>query len=171
MELYGPKSRGGFTLVEVLVVAAVIALAGAIVVPHIVHSGQMGSQAAARALMQDMLVAQNEAIANQAPRRIVFEQSLNRYRLTDENGVTLGVSWKGDGGTENYVVDFSADSRFAGVQLINVSVGPNAYIEYDDLGTPSTGGYVELTGGANAHYRINVAPITGRVSIAPVTSP
>ena len=67
----------GFTLVEVLIVVVIIGIVGAIVVPQILTAGTLGVQAAARMVIADLQFAQNDAIARQAPRRVVFEGGNN----------------------------------------------------------------------------------------------
>lgn len=167
-----PLSRKGltqaFTLVEVLVVVAIIGIAGAIVVPQMIKSGTLTVQAAGRSVIADLLYAQNEAIARQSARRVVFEPSLNQYKLTDGDGNVLSATWKG-AGTANYVVNFSNDSRFAGVRIENPSFGSQPYIEFDDMGSPTQGGSVDLVF-SNVRYRTSVAPFTGRVTITQVTA-
>ncbi|MEE9212493.1 MAG: GspH/FimT family pseudopilin [Phycisphaeraceae bacterium] len=166
-------SRGGtgaFTLIEVLMVVAIMGVIGAIVVPHMLHPGTLTIQAAPRIIIADIIYAQNEAIAQQANRRVVFEPTLNRYRLIDANGTTLGVSWKAGGASSNnYVVDFSTDSRFSGVVIDSVNFGgaTPTILEFDDMGAPLSGGTIEL-GFKNTRYRVEVTPFTGRVTVAPV---
>ena len=165
---HGCRSDEGFTLVEVLIVVAIIGIAGAVVVPQMLRSGTLTAQAAGRMIIADLLFAQNEAMARQEPRRLVFDQGNNRYRLTDDSNNTLGVRWKAGGaGAANYVVDLANDARFRGVALDAVDFGGEAFIEYDDLGAPTSGGSVELVG-PNVRYRISVTPFTGRVTIGPV---
>ena len=127
----------------------------------------MSSQAAARATIADVLFAQNEAIAVQSTRRVVFDVDANAYRLTDGSGTTLTAPSRSGG---LYVVDFSRDKRFAGVVLSQASFDDGAVLEFDPLGAVATGGQVELTAG-DTRYRINVAAFPGRVTIEPVTVP
>ena len=163
------RSIRAFTLVEVLVVVTIVGIAGAIVVPSMISAGTMGVQAAGRIVISDLLVAQNEAIAKQRPRRVLFEQEPDRYRLTDETGATLGVNWKaGDATAGNYMVDFRTDERFAGVTIENVDFGGDQTIEFDALGGPDSGGTLDVVF-KDFRYRINVATMTGRVTIAPVS--
>jgi prepilin-type N-terminal cleavage/methylation domain-containing protein len=158
-----------FTLIEVLVVVTVIAIAGAIVVPQMLKAGTLQIQAGGRMVIADLLYAQNEAIAQAAVRRVVFDPAQNRYRLTDGSGVALQASWRSGGSnTADYSVDFNRDTRFSGVKLSAADFGGTQTIEFDALGTPSAGGTVDLTAG-NVHYRIAVAPFTGRVTIAPAS--
>ncbi len=157
-----------FTLVEVLVVVAIIAIAGAIVVPSINNAGSLNVQAASRLVIADLLYAQNDAVAQQKSRKVVFEPASNRYRLTALDGTTLGVNWKsGVAATGNYVVDFGNDDRFRGIVLENINFGDDNQIIFDPLGGPDTGGSVEVVFGPN-RYRIVVAAITGRITVAPV---
>jgi prepilin-type N-terminal cleavage/methylation domain-containing protein len=159
-----------FTLIEVLIVVVIIGIVGAVVVPEMLQSGTMTVQAAGRIVIADLIYAQNEAIAQQSPRRVVFYPTQNRYELTDAAGNVLNVPWKAGGTTVgNYVVDFRNDKRFIGVGLGEVAFGTETYIEFDALGSPSNGGTVDLISG-RAHYRISVAPMTGRIAIAPVTN-
>lgn len=154
----------GFTLIEVIVVLMIMAIAAAMVVPSMLQGGTMSAQAAARMVIADLLVAQNEAIARQAPCRVRFNVANDFYELVDASGGPVLASWRLGGGTS--VVDFTADSRFTGVRLITADFGEGKdYIEYDDLGVPDTGGHVILEGGT-VRYRIDVAPVTGRVTIA-----
>ena len=157
-----------FTLVEVLAVVVIIGLAGAIVVPSLLRRGTLEVQAAGRMMISDILIAQNEAIAMQAPRQVMFEPAQNRYRLTDVGGNTLNTNWKSGGDTvENYIIDYDTDTRFAGVTLEAPAFGgppPDTFLRFDALGAPQSGGTVDLVSG-DFRYRITVAPFTGRVTI------
>lgn len=159
-----------FTLIEILIVVAIMGIAAAIVVPQMLQAGTMGIQAAARMVIADLLYAQNEAIANQAPRKVIFEPAQdgagNCYRITDADGQTIDVDWKGgDGG--NYVVDFEKETgRFGRVKITKVLFSEDDPYEvtFDALGSPSSGGTIELTF-QDTVYRITVAAFTGRVTV------
>ena len=158
-----PNPTRGYTLIEVLIVVAILGVVSAAVVPSMLAAGTMGVQAAARVIVADLLYAQNEAIAHQATRAVVFEPDENRYRLVDENEQTLTASWI-NGKANNYLVNFSNDSRFEGVTLVSADFGDGHRIAYDDIGTPTTGGTVLIEYGEH-EYRIDVASFTGRVTV------
>lgn len=153
--------RRAYTLVEILVVVTIIGMIGAIVVPHMLQAGTMQVQAAGRIVIADILYAQNDAVAQQRTRRVVFEPSLNRYRLTDIDGNLLTATWMPG---QQYAQDFNADKRFTGVRMQNVNFNGGQILEYDELGTPLTGGSLDLVA-AGKTYRVTVAPFTGRVTI------
>ena len=166
MKQYQPftgKWRCGFTLVEVLMVVTIVAAAGVIVVPHMLRPGTMSIQAAGRMIVADILFAQNEAIAHQKVRKVIFDVLGGGYRLTDENDQTISASWIGGG---LYVVSIRDDPRFGGVALTGFDFGDSAELVFDDLGSPKFGGHVALASDA-LRYRIQVAPLTGRVTIEP----
>ncbi len=155
----------GFTLIEVLIVVAVVGIAGAVIVPQMLTSGTLGVQAAARHVIADMLFAQNDAIAKQKTRKIIFDAAADSYKLVDENGGVLNVDWKGAAGTGNYVVSFADDRRFEGVTIKNVDFGSGSQeLVFDDLGAPTTGGTVDIEF-KQFRYRITVAEFTGRVTV------
>ena len=169
MERISRTSRCGFTLVEVLVVVVIIAISGAVVVPLMLRGGQLGLQAAVRAVIADMLYAQNDAVAYQTVRQVVFESQGNRYRITDGAGTTVGVNWKGGAETgQNYVVELDQNMRFQGVVLENIDFGGTTTLAFDELGSPVSGGTLELTTG-DFRYRVTVAPFTGQVTVASVS--
>lgn len=151
-----------FTLVEVLVVVMIMGIAAALVVPQLLNAGQMTIQAASRMVMSDVLYAQNEAIARQTERRVVFDVDNNSYSLTDESGTTLSVTWMPAG----YTIDFDDDKRFSGVTLTAVDFGGSTTLAFDELGAPTSGGTIELAANSN-QYRITVSAFTGRVTVEP----
>jgi prepilin-type N-terminal cleavage/methylation domain-containing protein len=161
--------RSAFTLIEVLVVVAIIGIAAAVVVPQMIRPGTLNAQAGARMIIADLLYAQNDAIAKQQVRRVVFDPTNNRYWLEDQGGSIISVNWKKNSGSGNYVVDFASDKRFAGVTISTASFGSGSEIEYDLLGGPSVGGTIDLVATGGPTYRITIAPLTGRVTVAPVT--
>lgn len=148
-------------------VVIILAIAGVIVVPYMLRGGQMELQAASRMVIADIMYAQNEAVARQAVRRVVFDPDENTYRITDAEGATIGVTWKGGSGSENYVVDFDDDSRFQGVRLDNAAFGTTTTLAFDDLGSPVNGGTLELAT-TSFRYRVTVADFTGQVTVEPV---
>ena len=155
-----------YTLVEVLVVVAVLGIATAIVAPSMLQAGSLGVQAAARATVADVLYAQNEAMTHNAVRRVVFDPGQNRYRLTTADGTLIESTLKG-GSDENFEVDFDQDSRFRGVEIVSADFNGSPVLEFDDLGTPVQGGDVVLEYD-NQRFRITVAGFTGRVTVAAV---
>jgi len=161
-----PAGRSsGYTLVEVLIVVTIIGIASAIIVPNMLAAGTMGVQAAARIVVSDILYAQNEAIARQRPVSVVFDQANERYSLIDDTGAVLTVSWI-NGSANNYVVDFTADTRFQGVVIVSANFGgatPQT-LAFDALGGPSNGGTVEIEF-QSTRYRVTVAAFTGRVTV------
>ncbi len=159
-----PRAHPGYTLVEVLLVVTVIGIAGAIVVPQMLQAGEMGVQAAARMLVADILYAQNDAVARQQPRRIIFDAPNDAYRITDQNDQTIVASWKGGG---LYQVSLASDDRFDGVEVASADFGGVATLDFDDLGAAVAGGAIELNG-PNVVYRITVAPFTGQVTVEEV---
>lgn len=157
--------RGGYTLVEVLIIIAILGIAAAVVVPQMLAAGTLGVQAAARIIIADILFAQNDAIAQQRNRRVMFDPANESYSLTDNAGTVLSVNWKG-GGVNNYMVDFTTDSRFQGVEIVSANFGgvTPTTLEFDALGSPLNGGTVEIEF-QDQRYRITVASFTGRVTV------
>ena len=159
------RSFSGYTLVEVLIIVAILGIAAAIIVPNMLAAGSLGVQAAARIIISDILFAQNDAIAQQRNRKVVFDPASESYWLTDENDAVLSVNWKG-GTTNNYITDFTTDSRFQGVVIVSASFGGAApqTLEFAALGGPLNGGTVEIEF-QGRRYRITVASFTGRVTV------
>ena len=162
--------RHAFTLIEVLMVVAIMGLAGMVVVPQMLNASSLGVQAAARAVVGDTLYLQSNAIASQRERQLRFNVGENWYGLYDisdsENPVMLEANWVGNGvGDNTYRIDFGKDSRFEGVSIVSANFGGNTYLDFDSLGSPLTGGNVLLQGDG-FQIRVSIAPFTGRVTIS-----
>ncbi len=157
-----PK-RAGYTLVEVLIVVTIIGIASAVVVPHMLAAGTLGVQAAARIIVSDILYAQNDAIAQQRIRRVIFDPANESYMLQDENGAILTARWKG-GTANNYSTDFTTDDRFQGVVIVSADFSGVSTLEFDALGGPLNGGTVVIDF-QGSRYRVTVASFTGRVTV------
>lgn len=168
-------ARHGYTLIEVLITVTIMGFAAAVVVPNMLRGGTLGVQAGARMIIADLMFAQNEAMAQQSTRRVVFDASGNSYRIQKYDSATS--SWVleynpmlgGATGTPNYEMDFDDDGRFKGVDMVSADFGGSSTIEFDDLGNPSSGGTVRLRFDEHV-FEINVAPFTGRVTVERVTS-
>lgn len=158
--------RCAFTLIEVLIVVAIVGIAGAVVVPQMLATGTLGIQAAARSVIADALYAQSDAVAAQEVRRVVFDPANDSYELTDADGNRLEVRWR-TGGDEGYAVNFQHDTRFRGVRIVSAQFGSDdePVLEFDELGAPTSGGSVVLAF-EDTSYRVSVAPFTGRVTVA-----
>ncbi len=163
---------GGYTLVEVLVVVTILGIASAIVVPQLMAAGTLGIQAAARLVVADILFAQNEAIAAQENREVLFNAATDSYRLqrfNPDTGVneTLTQGWK-NGQANNYVVDFRDDDRFEGVSIESVTIAgaDAAILEFDDLGSPLIADEMRIVVAFRAQrLTVRVQPFTGRITV------
>lgn len=169
--------RGGFTLVEVLVVVAILGIAAGIVVPQMINSGSLTIQGAARRVVADLLIAQNEAIAHGTTCRVVVDPENNRYELTKEVGGSyepLDLPWLQGGAGD--VVDFDTNGRFKGVQIESADFDDAKKMHFDEFGVPVDANGKSITGGAivlssgTQRYRINITAFTGRVTVEPISN-
>ncbi|MEE8131249.1 MAG: prepilin-type N-terminal cleavage/methylation domain-containing protein [Vicinamibacterales bacterium] len=175
----------GYTLIELIMVMAVLALAAALLVPSMVGSDTMTAQAAVRLLIADLSFAQSDALANQEYRRVVFFTDGSGYCIIEV--AAAGEATPADlndavyvydplGTMGQYIVDFTVDDRFEGVSFTAVTIDGTALadrpeITYDQMGgtvlsdnTPGIGGTVTLSfNGAN--YQIDIAPFTGKLTV------
>ena len=169
--------RRAFTLVEVLVVVAILGIAGAVVVPALNSAGQLGAQGAARQIIADILIAQSEAVAAQDVRRVWFFPSdgdggtlTNAYQLEDAAGRPMQTVIRG-GGPSQYRIDLDSDDRFRDTIIENLQPEGSGFISFDPLGSPIDGpnGNPSVQSfdlrSPGARYRVNIRPVTGRVTI------
>ncbi|MGD9688791.1 MAG: Tfp pilus assembly protein FimT/FimU [Phycisphaerales bacterium] len=167
--------RRGFTLIEMIVVIALLGLAAALVIPQLGGVHSLRVQAALRTIVSDITFAQADAIAFQQRRAMVFDPANNRYRIVavpgsiiDENNTLFSPS----GPNGRYVVELNTE-QFAGARITGTDFDTQNTLVFDDLGSPVStpsgeaagrGGTITLTGSEQS-YTIVVEPFTGRVTV------
>jgi prepilin-type N-terminal cleavage/methylation domain-containing protein len=127
--------RRGYTLVELILVIAVLGLAGALVAPRLGDRGDFDTQALVRKLVADATFAQMDALANQEFRRIEFLQDPDTgeflgWCIVRLDETELGLPY--DPSTARHVRDslsgsgeqrflVAEDGRFAGARVSSPS--------------------------------------------------
>lgn len=185
------RSRG-YTLVELLIVVAVLGLAGALVVPSMTQTHVLRIQAAVRTAVADITFMQSDALAYQSRRVMVFGRVARQNASTGEwetvpgNGYTIygppaGASsidlqndlvWDPFDPDEPLSRDFTQD-RFGGAEIMNTSFSVQDQLIFDELGgpvtsltgdTPAPTGAFEIHG-PNSTFEVTIEAYTGRVTV------
>ena len=184
----GGGRRRGYTLVELLIVIALLGLAGMIVVPSLSNKSDTDVQAAVRKLIGDLSFAQSDALARQAYRRVHFFAGGSGYCIVSETAATYATAFDpavadyvhdplGSPGSQGrYIVDYGRDTRFRDVAFELVEIdGDGRDLVYDPIGgtvqageTPCSGGTIVLRGG-DTFFAITVAAFTGKLSVRRLT--
>jgi type II secretory pathway pseudopilin PulG len=179
-----------YTLIELLIVVAILGLSSVLLVPHLVGRDSMNVQAAVRLMIGDLTFAQSDALAHQELRRVHFYEDGRGYCLTRIDSAELATPFDDataqyvhdplatGGELGNYIVDFSTDERFAGVRIASVDIdgddlgSDGVNLNFDELGgtitassNPGTGGtiVVEMN---DERYEIMVFPFTGKLRVS-----
>jgi type II secretory pathway pseudopilin PulG len=180
-----PAARS-YTLIELIMVMAVLALAAAMLVPHLVGRDSLTVQAAVRLLIADLSFAQTDALANQEFRRVVFYDDGAGYCIiriptagwvtpADLNDPAVDYVYDPLGNMGQYIVNFFEDERFEGVEITAADIDGKMLLDrpeitYDQLGgtvngaAPGTGGNVVITFDDES-YRIDIAAFTGKLTV------
>ncbi len=178
-----------YTLIELIIVMGVLALAAALLVPNLVGSDTMRAQAAVRMLIADLSFAQSDALANQEYRRVVFYDDGSGYCIIEVDGGATTPADLDDpsviyvydplGHIGRYIVDYTLDKRFEGVWISAANIDNILVLEdrpeitYDMMGgtvlsntesVPGTGGSVTLSY-KDSSYRIDISPFTGKLTV------
>ncbi|MCL4196340.1 MAG: prepilin-type N-terminal cleavage/methylation domain-containing protein [Phycisphaerales bacterium] len=168
-------SRRGFTLIEMLIIIALMGIAASILIPNMRNAVSFETEAAVRRIVSDLSFAQSDAMARQSPRRVLFEEDGMGYRLLaspfdPENDVLYDpISNEGSG---RYVIDFATDRRFPNIRIEEADFdGGQNFITYDAIGGPVTGENASSIGGSfvvsgnGERFEVRVSGFTGRVSV------
>jgi len=168
-------ARQGFTLIELMIVVAILAIAAAMVVPMASSAGTMQLRAAVNVVAADLEYAKSMSISRGHNYAVVFNQTANTYQIEDlsksvgdpdrviDNPVKKGFK---------YVVEFAADGRLGQVRIAGVSFDGTNTVSFNYLGSPLNGSGADLNSGAIALHAggvtrtVNVEPVTGYISVS-----
>ncbi len=153
----GASAADGFSLVELLVMTAVLIVAMAIVVPMLGSSSYSVSRAGARRLASDMQYAQDYAISSQKDVTVSFDLASESYSLSNESGVLIHPITNSD-----YEIVFSSISELANLDIVSTAGGGS--VTFDTGGVPDVGVTITLRA-ADSLFYVKVSAVTGTVSV------
>lgn len=162
------RPRRAYTLVEMLIVIAMLGLAAAIAIPSMSSAGSLRIQGAVRSIVADITVAQADAIAFQSRRAVVFDFSDDPSRYV----VAEIIAGEVDTDTGTIYDRVFGGERFGFASMSDTNLTDNT-LYLDEMGGPVDGPtsdnpaasqYVEVSGG-NQRFRINIEAYTGRVTV------
>ena len=152
---------GGFTLVEMLIVVVIIAIAAMIAVPMMSSAAGVQIRSAASIIAADLEYAKSMAISRGQNYSVVFDKNTETYAIKDQNGNVIPHPVKKG---FDYIMDFQSDSRLNKVDITNVDFNATSSVKFDCLGSPDNGGTISLQAkGVTA--TVNVESVTGFISI------
>lgn len=179
--------RPAYTLIELVMVIALLGLAASLLIPYMSGRSSLETQAVVRHIVAGLSFAQSDAMAHQEMRRVHFYDDGRGYCIVRVDDSNFNDEFNPDtasyvrdpiapaGHAGNYIIDFTEDDRFSDITITSVSIdGAQPHITYDSLGgtvmagdQPGTGGFIEVSSD-EAVYRINIAPFTGKLTVEKV---
>lgn len=163
-----------YTLLELLIVVAILGIASAMVIPQMGSTNVLRIQAAVRTIVADINFAQSDALARQQARAIVFDPANNKYTLVEVPGNVINMV-----DDLMYEVDFNNAVKFHSARIDSAAFDGDQVLIFDELGgpitvpgstVPSAGGKVVVSGSGSV-FDINVEAYTGRVTVVRVAGP
>ncbi len=165
-----PGALRGFTLVEVILVVVILAIAAMMAIPFATSGASTQLKSAATIIASDLEYAKSMAISRGKQYSVVFNTGAESYQIEDVNGVVIDHPIKK--GPNTYVVNFAKDSRLSQVKISSVDFDGTVTVSFDYLGSPrraddgylNTGSVTLSAGGAT--MTVNVEPVTGYITIS-----
>jgi prepilin-type N-terminal cleavage/methylation domain-containing protein len=164
------KQKVGFTLVEILVVVVILAIAAAMAVPMFSGAAGFQTQSAANMIAADLEYAKSMAISHQQQYGIIFDTGAGAYQVVDQYEAVIQNPVKAG---FQYTVNFHGDSRLNQVDLTAANFNGGSKIFFNYLGSPCTtkdgatamnSGTITVQGGGTT-ITITVEPVTGYIRI------
>ena len=166
------KNRYGFTLVELIIVVVILAIAALMAVPMLTSAADFQLRAAANMIASDLEYAKNLAVTTQRNYSAVFSTAGDSYQLCDSEGSVIEHPVHGG---RQFEVVFQNDSRLNKVDITTVDFDSDLSktITFDYLGSPYSGsttanplntGTIILNAGDFA-LTISIESVTGYITI------
>ena len=158
----------GFTLVELLIVIAIITIAALTAIPMMSSAASVQIRSAGNMLTADLEYAKSMSISRGQNYSVVFDKDTESYRIEDQdNNVIQHPVKKGF----NYIVDFKNDGRLNKVDIVDVDFDATSEVKFDYLGSPYNGNSTPLNSGVislqagGATTTVTVEAVTGFISV------
>jgi prepilin-type N-terminal cleavage/methylation domain-containing protein len=161
-KIYDNKPKGtGFTLIELLVVIVILSIAALIAIPMMSSASEIQVSSAADMIAADLEYTKSMAVSRQKAYKVIFDSVNESYRIEDGNGIIshpVNVE-------KIYEVNFKTDNRVNQVNINTADFDGASQVEFNYLGTPSSGGSVTLVAGGKT-ITVYVEAATGYVSVS-----
>ena len=152
--------RRGFTIIEILIVVVILAIAAMTAIPMLSSAGSVQVKSVANMIAADLEYAKSLAITKGQSFSAVFNTSADSYSIKDQSGTTIQHPVKKG---FDYVIDFHAEGLDK-ADITGANFGGSPQVEFNYLGSPDNGGIVTVQGGG-ATLRINVEAVTGYITV------
>ncbi|MBC8218789.1 MAG: prepilin-type N-terminal cleavage/methylation domain-containing protein [Planctomycetes bacterium] len=159
----GPGLRpviSGFTVIEILIVVVILAIAAMTAIPMISSAGSIQVRSAGNMIAADLEYAKSLAITKGQRFSVVFDTSAESYSIEDQDGTTIAHPVKKG---FDYVMDLQ-DEGLDKVDITGANFSGASHVEFDYLGSPDDGGAVTVQGGGIT-VTISVEPVTGYITV------
>jgi prepilin-type N-terminal cleavage/methylation domain-containing protein len=159
-------AKKAFTLVELIVVMVIIAIAAVLAVPMISSAADVQVRSAANMIAADLEYAKSMAISRQQNHSVVFDTANESYEVRDASGVIDHPVKAGS----SFIVNLQSDSRLSRVDITSADFDSQPSVTFDYLGSPYSGvnplnsGQIGLQAGSYT-MTVNVEPMTGYVTV------
>jgi len=166
------RAGNGFTIIEVLLVVVIIAIAAMMVVPMFSSADSMQLRSAANMIAADLEYAKSMAITRGQNFSVVFDETAGSYRIEDQHGVVIAHPVKRG---FDYDVNLQ-NERLDKVDIVDADFDSQPTITFDYLGSPYSGtgianplnsGVITLQTKATGEViSVGIEPVTGFISIS-----
>jgi len=160
--------NSGFTLVELLIVVAIITIAALTAIPMMSSAASVQIRSAANMLTADLEYAKSMSISRGQNYSVVFDKNTESYRIEDQDGNVIPHPVKKG---FDYVIDFQNDGRLNKVDIVDADFDGTSEVKFDYLGSPYNGsdtplnsGVISLQAGVTI-TTVSVEAVTGFISI------
>jgi prepilin-type N-terminal cleavage/methylation domain-containing protein len=153
--------KGGFTLIEIIIVIVILAIAAMTVIPMMSSGGSVQIRSAANIIAADLEYAKSMAISRGQNYSVEFDEASESYSIKDQSGTVISHPVKKG---FPYTIDFKNDSRLSKVDITSVDFSSSGTVTFNCLGSPVNGGTIILNADSIT-TTITVEPVTGYISI------
>ena len=172
----GPAPARAFSLIELVVVAAIVGILAATAIPAVASLGSRRGVAVARQIVRDLTYARERAMASGTRTWVVFEPAAERYSVLSENPSSpgrVGATAVTDPASGAPFVITLGSSASEGVGITSAAFASGqAEVGFDWLGTPiATGGAALTAQGTVVLTTAHQVTLTPRTGLAQVVIP